>query len=122
MNVKQKDFHKIPKHPGGRPKEPESLRSLGRVTIGVDAKTRKRIKILAGSMPLSLWLRRTVAKHYTKYVMDLAEEFEILGFEDEEPILGEALHSEPDNEPEDDKNEPCDLTDIDNWKKDYKRD
>ena len=57
--------------------------------------------------------------------MELANDYEIEGIdENEEPILGKPLTEngkrfvEGDAELDDD-NKPLDLTDIDNWKKDY---
>ncbi|MFC1984846.1 hypothetical protein ACFLUW_00410 [Chloroflexota bacterium] len=103
-----------------------SLRQIGKRSIAIDAKTKKRLKVIAGSLPLSLWLRRDVDKHYTRYVFQVGNDFEILGFdEDEEPILGKPLTdkgkmSVKGEDVEDSQdNTPCDLTDIKNWKKDY---
>lgn len=111
-----------------RPRVPGSLRSNGKSSIAIDARTKKRLKVIAGSLHLSLWLRRDVDKHYSRYVMQLANDFEIEGFdENEEPILGKPLTEagkrllEDDAEPDDD-NAPLDLTDINNWKKDYNGD
>lgn len=111
------------KHKGGRPKEKGSLRDIGKSSIAIDAKTKRRIKVLAGSLPLYLWLRRHVDKQYTQYVLDLGNEYEILGIdENDEPILGKPLvDDQPKGEPveEETDHQPCDLTDIENWKKDY---